>query len=170
VSARAISQKFGVSHDAVGRHWRNHVAEETRSALVAGTLKAGVDLEKLVIEESTGVLEAFQIVRGGLYQLYAAAVEMGDRNGGALLAGRLHENLRDVARLTGQLQQHMAPSVVNNIVIHAVFADVEAGLIRILQPHPDIMRQVIALFRESATKAPLDSLPQPIDRDALDAA
>ena len=63
VSARAISQKFGVSHDAVGRHWRNHVAEETRSALVAGTLKAGVELERLVIEESSGVLEALQVVR-----------------------------------------------------------------------------------------------------------
>ena len=42
-------------------------------------------------------------VRAGLYELYDAALSAGDRNGGALLAGKLHENLHAVARITGEL-------------------------------------------------------------------
>src|SRR5262249_9526419 len=120
-------------------------------------------LEKLVIEENTSVIEAFKIVRGGLYQLFIAAVEMGDRNGGALLSGRLHENLRDVARLPRQLQQHAAPAVINNIFCNPIFTDIQAALVEILRPHPEILARVIKVFREREVQP---SLPVTIEHDS----
>ena len=56
-----------------------------------------------VAEESESVLDHFKSVRAGLWSLYDAAVTAGDGGIGSLIAGRLHENLNSIARITGQL-------------------------------------------------------------------
>src|SRR5262249_35903929 len=94
-SRRHIGERFNCSPDAVWRHWRNgHVPEHVKSQLAIHALKPGETLDKLVQDESIGLLENLQRIRATLYASFDAAAEVGDRQAVALLAARLHENLR----------------------------------------------------------------------------
>ena len=58
----------------------------------------------MLADESVALIDHYRIIRGALYKAFGAASEIGDSNSLVLLAGRLHENLRDSGRLTGELQ------------------------------------------------------------------
>src|SRR5215469_12579726 len=79
-SRRHIGARFNCSPDAVWRHWRNgHVSEHVKSQLAIQALKPGETLEKLVQDESIGLLENLQRIRATLYASFDAAAEVGDR-------------------------------------------------------------------------------------------
>ena len=156
-SHRAVSRTCGLSHYSIGRHWAGHVSDERKAALVFGPVEREA-LASRVAEESSSVLDHFRAVRSGLYQLYQRALEASDGQSGAMLAGRLHENLNSIARITGEiasgpLVQHN--TTINNLSIreNAEFAQLKADLTRVLQRHPDALRDVIAEFER------MDALP-----------
>jgi transposase-like protein len=146
-SIKAVSRKFGVPYDSLYRHWAGHVTDERRSALMFGPVQREA-LASHLAEESSSVIEHYRAVRAGLYALYDAAVTAGDRNGGAMLAGRLHENLAAMARLTGQLAQSPLVQVnqTNVFINDPAFANFQADLIRVLGRYPDAREAVIAEF------------------------
>jgi hypothetical protein len=146
-SKRHVGDKFGLSHDAVWRHWRNqHVPEHVRAGLAIKALKPGAELEKLVTDESIGLLENLQRIRATLYGQFDAAADVGDRQSVAMLAARLHENLSIAARSTGELQKRMPGSVVN-ILMAPAYLDLRSALLRALRPYPDASRAVAEAFR-----------------------
>jgi hypothetical protein len=148
-SRRHAAKRFNCSADAVWRHWRNgHVPEHVRSQLAVDSLKPGATLEKLVRDESIGLLENLQRIRGILYSQFDLAAEIGDRQTVALLAARLHENLRMAATSTGELQKH-APTSVNNLLLSPPYLDLRAGLLRALRAFPDAARAVADAFRRA---------------------
>jgi hypothetical protein len=168
---RPIARKYSLSHHAISRHWSAHVTDERRSALVLGPVQREA-LASHLMEESSSVIDHYRAVRAGLYALYDAAVTAGDRNGGALLAGRLHENLAALARLTGQLA--MSPLVqVNqtNIFFNdPAFASFQADLIRVLSHFPAARDAVLIEFsRLEAAPAHLPALEHDGDAEASEA-
>jgi len=152
-SLQSCARKFGLHYDAVRRHWINHVPPERKAALVAGPVVVS-DLATRIADENVSVLDHLRTVRAGLYAMYDAAVSAGDRSGTALLAGRLHDNLGIVARLTGQLAQ--SPLVLNqqNIFISPQFAELQGALLNILSKHPEARDDVIREFRRLESRAP----------------
>jgi len=176
VSHRAIASRFKVSADATWRHFKNHTSPALRAAHASKALRPGVTLEALVDAEGAAVLEHLQNIRGKLYVLFDGAIEAGDAYAGALMANRLHDNLAMVAKLTGELAKHVAPSVTN-IFINPLFADLQATLIRTLAGFPAARVAVIQALREiEARGAPLaapaiEHNPSPmVDGDADRAA
>lgn len=152
VSTKRVGERFGVHWAAVHRHWHHHTPPSVRAARAANALRPGVELDKLINDESAGLLEHLQNVRGKLYLLFDTAVEVGDRNAAALLSGRLHENLTIVARLTGELMKHATPTVTNVLVnpdvlqlMHAVRAAVA--------PFPEARQAVVAALAEIEQRA-----------------
>jgi hypothetical protein len=145
-SHRSIGAKFGLSHYAIGRHWANHVNAERKAALVLGPVTRAAMAARLS-EESESVLDHLKSVRAGLYALYDAAVTAGDRTGGALLAGRLHENLGKMAQLTGQLAQSPLVQVQNNyFMADPGFMEFQQQLIAVLRRFPEARNAVVAEF------------------------
>jgi hypothetical protein len=104
-SIKGAARKFEIDYHALRRHWINHVSPEARAGYIAGTGATKDQLEEFVADESLALIDHYRIVRSGLYKGFGAASELGDGNALALLAGRLHENLRDSGRLTGELQR-----------------------------------------------------------------
>src|SRR6266571_5012886 len=100
-SVKSVARKYGVHYHALWRHWK-HVPPQRKQRLLIGPVAAAA-LAARVADENMSVLDHLKTVRCGLYELYDAALTAGDRNGGALLAGKLHENLHAVARITGEL-------------------------------------------------------------------
>src|SRR5262249_55260588 len=148
-SRRHIGERFNCSPDAVWRHWRNgHVPEHVKSQLAVQALKPGETLEKLVRDESIGLLENLQRIRATLYASFDAAAEVGDRQAVALLAAWPHETLRWPATSPGGLQKNSPPGV-KNFVLSPAYLDLRAALLQALRPYPDAARAVVAAFHRA---------------------
>ena len=151
-SIRAISVKFTLPYYGLRRHWLLHVTDERKARLRLGPVQQAA-LAARISEESESVLDHFKAVRAGLYELYEAALEAGDRTGGSLLAGRLHENLNSLAKLTGELAQSPLVMKQTNVFIASPeFALLQAVIIRALAPFPDARAAVIREFRDMETR------------------
>lgn len=158
VSRRATARKYGLNHNAVGRHWVNHISDERKANLVLGPV-AREALAARVGEESTSVLDHYRVVRSGLYTLFTAAVEAGDGAAGAVIAGKLTNVLDSVARLTGELAGSPLVSNTTNIFMSPEFTQIEATLVRVLAKFPAARAEVLKAFRELANAD--DSEPEP---------
>lgn len=155
-SHTAVARQYALSADAVGRHWRNHVSDERRAVLVVGPVKQFA-LASQVAEESSSVIDHYKALRAGLWRLYDAALDAGDRTGGALIAGRLLTCLDAMGRITGQLATSplVQQTQVNFFINDPGFARFQADLIRVLNRFPDAREAVVAEFaRIEAAAAP----------------
>ena len=177
-SQTAVAKKYGVSKDSVHRHYHAHISDTRRVSLTIGPV-ARQALASRVAEESESVLDHFKAIRSGLYDLFSAAHEAGDRVTGAMLSGRLHENLNSMARLTGQLAS--SPLIQNNqinfFLNDPAFAQFQADLIRVLSKFPAAREAIVAEFErletsmESQVKASLPALEHfPNNETATEAA
>jgi len=156
-SIKGTARKFTIDHHALRRHWLNHVSAEARATYIAGAGATKDQLEAIVADESLAIIDHYRIVRGGLYKGFGAASEIGDGNALALLAGRLHENLRDCARLTGELQQGPLLNVQNNVLVSPDYARAIAVIVSAVAPYPEAREAVIAALRDldaASTSAP----------------
>ena len=169
-SQTAVSRKYSLSKDSVHRHMKNHISEERRAVLILGPTQR-MALAAQISEESGSVFDHYRAVRAGLYRLYDAAVTAGDRQGGALVAGRLLTCLDAMGRLTGQLAQ--SPLIQNNTQVNFYlspeFAGFQADLVRALSRFPDAREAVIAEF-ERLEAAPVEQSPPALEHHADAAA
>ncbi len=164
-SFAAVGRKFKLHHDAVRRHWAHHVSASRKGALALGPVQREA-LAARVAEESEAVIDHHRAVRAGLYELYNAALEAGDRTGGSMIAGRLIEVNGAIARITGQLAT--SPLIQNNTVNFygsPEFAQFQADLVRVLCRFPDAREAVLAEFERLETAA---TDTPPADRAALE--
>jgi hypothetical protein len=156
-SISAVARQRGIAPHLLYRHWR-HVPDERKASLIMGPVQREA-LAARLSEESSSVVDHFKAVRAGLYELYQGALAAADFNSGALLAGKLHENLNSVARLTGQLATSPLVQVnqqVNNYFLNDPnFARFQADLIRALSPFPDARAAILAAF-ERLEAAPVE--------------
>lgn len=157
---RAVSRKFSLSHDALSRHWKRHVSDERKAALVMGPVQIQ-GLAAAVSEESESVLDHHRATRAGLYKLYAAAVEASDGTTGALVAGRLTEVNNAIARLCGQLATSPLIQNTTNIAVLAspLMQQLQDMLTQRLRPHPEAFRAVIDGLRELSDQALRSAAP-----------
>jgi hypothetical protein len=151
-SAHAIAARFRVSHDAVDRHRRSHLTAEVRAALATKVLQREGDMQRVLLEEGVGIVDALKAVRGPLFSLYLAAVDAADAKVAASLAGRLHESLSLSARVTGELAPHTSVSVTN-IVLSQDYMRLRAELLRILARYPEARAEVAHVFRIAGEQA-----------------
>ena len=111
-SVSAVARKLGIHRDAALRHWAKHVSSERKAALIAGPVPIA-KLAAYAASEGESVLDQLKNIRTKLYRVFDSASEANDRNGASQLAGKLHENLQLVAKLTGELVRSTAPNVTN---------------------------------------------------------
>jgi hypothetical protein len=158
----AVARKLSMSPDALNRHWRRHVSPERRAALLMGPVQVQA-LAAKVAAESESVVDHHRAVRAGLYQLFAAALEAGDRQAGALLSGRLREVNDSIGRITGELSQSplIQQNTVNIFSSDPAFATFRDDLIRVLAKFPEAYEAVLAEFdriEHASTAADLPAL------------
>lgn len=164
----AVGRKYDISKDSLHRHWHGHVSDERKANLILGPVQRA-ELAARVCEETGSVLDHLKAIRAGLYQQYNAAIEAGDRNSGALLAGKLHENLRTVARITGELasgplvQINNSQTNVTALLDSREFATFQATLIRVLNRFPAARDAVVAEFEALEKQAATAPLPVPVN-------
>ncbi len=166
-SIKGTARKFEIDYHALRRHWINHVSAEARAAYITGAGATKDQLEEIVADESLALIDHYRIVRGTLYKGFGAASEVGDGNSLALLAGRLHENLRDCGRLTGELQRGPLLNIQNNVLINQDYSKAIARIVSAVAPYPEAREAVISALRDlDATDAPAPMLEDHRSTDA----
>jgi hypothetical protein len=157
VSKRAAGKRFNVSPDAAWRHLHNHVPAERRAQLIAGPMKLQ-ELAQKATEEGLTLLDYLGMVRSQLVAQFLAAGESDDRQGAALLSGRLLECLRIMGQFTGELQKAGAQITTNIAILQSpLMADLQGMLLRTLQPYPDARAAVLAGLEELSSRATAQS-------------
>jgi hypothetical protein len=147
-SIKGTARKFEIDYHALRRHWIKHVSAEAQAVYIAGTGATKDQLEEVVADESLALIDHYRIVRGALYKGFSAASEVGDGNALALLAGRLHENLRDSGRLTGELQRGPLLNIQNNVLVNPDYTKAIARIVSAVAPYPEAREAVIAALRD----------------------
>lgn len=167
-SRRAVSRKFGVSPHAAGRHLTNHVGDERRAQLVAGPLRLH-ELAERATEADLTLQQYLSMLRSSLFEQYLQAVEVGDRPGFSLIAGRLAEIIRLEGQVNGEISRVVAP-ITNNIAVLSspLVGDLKVMLIQRLQPFPEALKAVVDGLDELSSRAMQGAIA--ISRPALEHA
>ena len=154
-SLDSLAEKFGVSRDAIHRHWRDHVTPEMKGSYLAGPIQLE-ELAAKAAETGGSVLDHLQAVRVVLMGHLAALTEAGDGKGAAYVAGQLTRVLETIARISGELGD-LARTTTNNFnITHNVavlaespaFLRVQAALLHALAPFPDARAAVVRALNE----------------------
>ena len=150
-SLDALAAKFGLSRDAIYRHWRDHVSDETKANHLAGPAQLA-DLAQLAATEGASVLDHFRVVRTMLMSQLAAMTEAGDARGAAMVSGPLVNVLEKIGKVTGEIATiaQGTINVTNNVAIvnSPAFARVQAALLKALANHPAARAAVVAALTE----------------------
>jgi hypothetical protein len=165
VSLDNLARKFAVSRDSIFRHMRDHVDDDLRAQYL---LEVPIrDLAEAAAAENVSVLEYLSIVRATLLRQLQLAAACNDKNGTAVLAGKLTEVLRLVANISGEILK--APAIQNvtntvNFINSPMFADLQQMLIRRLAAYPEATASVLEGLRELESRsAPHQAPPLTIE-------
>jgi hypothetical protein len=150
-SLNSLAEKFGLSKDAIGRHWNNHVSKEIKASYLVGPAQLA-DLAAKAAEEGASVLDHFRAIRTMLMSQMAATTEAGDARGAAIVAGQLVGVLEKIGKVTGEIATiaQGTINIQNNVAIvnSPQFAKVQAAILRALAPHGAARAAVVDALRE----------------------
>jgi hypothetical protein len=169
VPFRTLAKEFGVTKDALCRHWAAHVTEKRKGELMAGP--AAVEgLVNAAAKESRSALEFLRVTHSVLFKQFINAAEGGDKRSVIDTAKPMLDALREVAKLTGELRTWAAGITVNtqiNFVGSPEFAVLSTGLLQIARDHPSAKADIIGLLRRlDEPQSPADSLTAIASMDA----
>jgi hypothetical protein len=154
-----VAKKYACSRDALHRHMTNHVDDEIKAERLAGIpLK---ELAELATSEGLTVLQYLSVIRSTLMNEFTLCAAVHDRNGTAILAGRLNETLRTIGQLSGELGSMATSLTINSsisIMNSPVFIDLQQMLVKRLRDHPQAMASVMDGLAELERR----SAPSPI--------
>ena len=147
-SLRILAEKFGISKDAVHRHFENHVTDARKAELCAGPARVE-ELANKAADESKSLLDYLSITRSVLFNQLLNAAEAGDRLGVASIAGRLIEALREVGRVTGELRTLSGITINNSLtlVTSPEFMRLQEGLLQVCKEVPAARQPILQLLR-----------------------
>jgi hypothetical protein len=147
-----IAKKYGVSAHKITWHARHKMPAQLKAALIGKRLKDEVDLEKLRIEESEGLLANLAGLRARLLVSFDKAQAAGEHSAVATLGNQLHKNLQIVGDLLGEFASHQIQTNIN-ILIQPEYMELRSGLIRILGDYPKAREAVLSVFQQIEQRA-----------------
>ena len=148
-SLDALATKFGVTRDAVHRHWHRHVTAQAKADLLCGPAQLA-DLAALAATEGTSILDHFKVLRTHLMARLADCSEAGDARATAALATALTGVLERLGKITGELSSiannHL--TVNFNVLESPQFSRAQAAILRALAPYGEARAAVVAALRD----------------------
>jgi hypothetical protein len=136
-----IGRRFGYSADAITRY-RDRMPQQLKAAIVAAALKPKeVDLDRLRIDESEGILGNLAHQRARLLLCQDETMEAGAIELVAALSRVIHQNIQLTGRYLGLFAQHHVSSQVN-ILLSEDYLRMRQALILALRPFPEARRAV----------------------------
>jgi hypothetical protein len=140
-SMQAIGRKFGYSAKAITRY-RDRMPQQLKAAIVAAALKPKeIDLDRLRIDESEGILGNLAHQRARLLLCQDESMEVGAVEQVASLSRVIHQNIGLTGKYLGLFAQHHVSSQVN-ILLSEDYLRLRQALILALRPFPEARKAV----------------------------
>jgi hypothetical protein len=152
-SLDSLATKFGVSRDAIHRHWRDHVSDEMKVGYLAGPGSLE-ELAERAAKEGDSVLDYLRLCRTVLTAQLTAMSEAGDGRGAALVAGQLTRTCEAIARVTGELGELARSTTYNILSEHPAWLRIQGALLNALAPFPEARAAVVAALDALDETAP----------------
>ena len=116
-SLNSLARKFKIHRDANSRHWKDHVSADLKTSYLAGPA-AIAELKERAAEEGGSILDYLGILRSVLMGAITASAEAQSAFTLATLSGRLVEVLKEIGKLTGEIERlNPSISITNNLAI-----------------------------------------------------
>jgi hypothetical protein len=148
-SLESLARKFKVHKDAVWRHWKDHVSADLKTFYLAGPATIA-QLREKAAHEGGSILDHLAILRSILMGAITASAEAQSATMLAMLSGRLIETLREIGKITGEIER-LNPSinVTTNVAIMSDprMIELQSGLLSIARAHPTVRGDIVALLR-----------------------
>lgn len=148
-SLDSLAKKFRVSRDSVFRHMRSHCTPETKTSYLAGPATIA-ELKERAAQEGGSILDYLGVLRSILMGAITSTAEATSAATLAMLSGRLIETLREIGKLTGEIDR-LNPSinVTTNVAIMSDprMIELQSGLLTIARTHPAARGDIITLLR-----------------------
>jgi hypothetical protein len=151
---RILARRYGLSKDACFRHGRRHVSPQIRAAILANRPASEIDLARLQVTESEGILTQLVMQRARLQAAVEQALEVGN-TADVCREQRITANLELVAKLLGQLVQHHTVEH-RNVLVTESYLRLRSTLIEALRPFPEAARAVGAALHRLESEAAAD--------------
>lgn len=148
-SLESLARKFKGHKDAVWRHWRDHVSADLKTSYLAG-LATIAELRERAAKEGGSILDHLSILRNILMGAITASAEAQSAFTLAALSGRIVEVLREIGRITGEIERlNPSVNVTTNIAIMSDprMIELQSGLLQIARLHPATRANLVALLR-----------------------
>jgi len=156
VSIDVLAKKFKVHRDAVWRHYKSHVSADSKLNYLAGPATIN-ELRDQAQKEGGSLLDYLITLRSLLMGAIVANAEAGSGITLGVLSGRLVEVLKEIGRLTGEIERlDSGVTVTNNIAIMASepMVELQSGLMRLARLHPGARSDIVRLLRSLDAPAP----------------
>ena len=143
--AKALAKKYSLDVQCLYRYKKDMPASR-KAAILSAHCSPGVDLEKLRIVESEGLLAHMIAQRGRFHEAIDRAIEFGDLKSQHLFEGDLIKNLE----LTGKLLGEFGSGVTINTVLlagHPEYLQLRHSLMASLRKYPKPRQAVLAALR-----------------------
>lgn len=165
-SSASLAKKFDVSEDAIQRHWKSHVSNESKSTFLAGPGALETWAQKAGAE-SDSILDYLRLLRTSLTAQLTACSDAGDTNGVATVSHALTKVLAAIGKVTGEVSTLSSLTVNQNINLaeSADFMKAQRAILKALQAHPAARADVVkALQALDLADAPVASPGHPQGR------
>ena len=155
VPVRVLSQRFGVTKDALHRHRKLHLSPQTRAALLTAMKPSDIDVEQLRRSESEGLLGSLIAQRARLAMLSEMCFEQGELHAATSVEARITQSLELTSRLLGMIIQHHEVRSTS-VLLTADYLKLRGTIISALRPFPEAARAVGAALAALETEAAKD--------------
>jgi hypothetical protein len=152
------------------------VSADLKTSYLAGPATIA-ELRERAAKEGGSILDHLSILRSILIGAITASAEAQSAFTLAALSGRLVEVLREIGKITGEIERlNPSVNVTNNVAIFAnpQFIELQSGLLAIARTHPVARADIISLLRNLDSRPvspkPGDAHPRIIEGEALHVA
>jgi hypothetical protein len=169
VSLDKLAAQFGVDRFAIHRHVHRHMSDEMKATYLVGPSRIA-ELAQVAVAENQSILDYLAVLRSILVAQLDRMATANDADGVAKISRPLLDVLKALGRVTGEINSLAASTIINvshntTILNSAPFTDLQAGLLRVCQAHPEARQDIVRLFRDLDAKyAPPAAAPpsQPV--------
>jgi hypothetical protein len=154
ISVNALAKRYGLHHDALYRHSKNHMPPQLRAKLLAGP-DCELDLDQLKATESQSLLGNLVAIRHRLFGALDLAEECGDVNMMTRATSQLHQNLEIAGKLLGDLG--VGQTNITNVLILPAYVECVLHWSMHLPPFPRQGARSLLFSMKSKARQPRTS-------------
>ena len=152
MAVKSLAKKYGFDKQVLYRYKRD-MPPARKAAILSAHTSPGVDLDKLRIVESEGLLAHLISQRGRCHEAIDLAQKYGDLKAWHSFEGDITRNLELTGKLLGELG---AGTTVNTILLvgHPQYLQLRHTLMTALIKYPAAKKAVLAALRSVETEQP----------------